>query len=113
MATNKSSSSHHYYQIASPLKSTKFVSKSSESLSKLDSNTEVQSQKQTNKSTKMKKSQTALNGFETKTLQSPQSLINTTSALRRRFSLFRIKRSQQSNENSNIQILQQTIEQFC
>jgi hypothetical protein len=73
----------------------------------------------------MKKSQTVLNGFETKTVQSPQSLLNTTSALRRRFSLFRIKRFQQNpqqqqqtlindvpNENSNVLALQQIIDQL-
>jgi hypothetical protein len=67
----------------------------------------------------MKKSQTVFNGFETKANQSPSPLLNSTSALRRRFSLFRIKRSQQqplindiSNENSNVQALQQIIEQL-
>ncbi|CAF0754484.1 unnamed protein product [Rotaria sp. Silwood1] len=116
MATNKSSSSsHHSYQIASPIKSSKLVSKSSESLS----NIEHQSPKQSNKTTKMKKSQTALNGFETKPIQTPQTSLNSTSVLRRRFSLFRIKRSQQqssindlSNENSNVQALQQIIDQL-
>lgn len=121
MATDKPSSSPHYYQIASPINSSKFISKSSESLANIDPNIDVQSQKQSNKSTKMKKSQTALNGFETKTFQSPQILLNSTSALRRRFSLFRIKRSQQQqpssiidvpNENSNVQALQQIIDQL-
>jgi hypothetical protein len=114
MATNKSLS-QHYYQLAS----SKFLSKSSESLSKLDSNIELQKQKQTNKSSKMKKSQTVLNGFEIKTGQSPQSLLNSTSILRRRFSLFRIKRPQQQssmndiqNENSNVEALQQIIAQL-
>jgi hypothetical protein len=114
MATTKSSS-HHYYQIASPLNSSKLVSKSTESLTNIDPNIE----KQSNKSTKMKKSQTVFNGFETKANQSPSPLLNSTSALRRRFSLFRIKRSQQqplindiSNENSNVQALQQIIEQL-
>jgi len=121
MAANKPSSPH-YYQIASPINSSKFISKSSESLSNIDPNIDLQSQKQSNKSTKMKKSQTALNGFETKTIQSPQPLLNSTSALRRRFSLFRIKRSQQQqqqasindvpNENSNVQALQQIIDQL-
>lgn len=116
MATNKSLS-QHYYQLAS----SKFLSKSSESLSKLDSNIELQKQKQTNKSSKMKKSQTVLNGFEIKTGQSPQSLLNSTSILRRRFSLFRIKRPQQQqqssmndiqNESSNVEALQQIIAQL-
>jgi hypothetical protein len=122
MATNKSSS-HHYYQIASPINSSKFISKSSESLTNIDSNTELQSPKQSNKSTKMKKSQTVLNGFEGKAAQSsPQSLLNSTSALRRRFSLFRIKRSQPQqqqssttdvpNGSSNVQALQQIIDQL-
>ena len=106
--------SHHYYQIAASLNSSKFLSKSSESLSKIDSNTDLQTQKQTNKPTKMKKSQTVLNGFETKT---DQSLLNSTSVLRRRFSLFRIKRPQQQmtdiqNESSNVQALQQIIDQL-
>lgn len=114
MATNKSSS-HHCYQIAPPSKSIKLVSQSSESLT----NIELQSSKQSNKSTKMKKSQTILNGFDTKPAQTQQTLVNSTSALRRRFSLFRIKRTQQqssisdiSNENSNIQALQQIIDQL-
>jgi hypothetical protein len=119
MAINKPSS-QHYYQIASPINISKFVSRSSESLSIIEPNIDLQTQKQSNKSTKMKKSQTALNGFETKTIQSPQPLINSTSALRRRFSLFRIKRSQQQqlslndvpNENSNVQVLQQIIDQL-
>jgi hypothetical protein len=121
MAINKPSS-QHYYQIASPINISKFVSRSSESLSIIEPNIDLQTQKQSNKSTKMKKSQTALNGFETKTSQSPQPLINSTSALRRRFSLFRIKRSQQQqqqlslndvpNENSNVQVLQQIIDQL-
>ena len=111
MTTNKPSS-NCYYQLASPVNSTKFTSKSSELL-------ESQPQKLPNKSIKMKKSQTVINGFESKTIQSSQSLINSTSALRRRFSLFRIKRSQQpssthdiSNNNSNVQVLQQIIEQL-
>jgi hypothetical protein len=116
MATNKSSS-HHYYQIAPPIISSKFLSKSSESLSKLD----IQSQKQSDKSSKMKKSQTVVNGFETKNVQPPQPLLNSTSSLSRRFSLFRIKRSQQQqqssvndlpSENSNILALQQIIDQL-
>jgi hypothetical protein len=65
----------------------------------------------------MKKSQTVFNGFETKPISSPSPVLNSASALRRRFSLFRIKRSQQapldiSNENSNVQALQQIIEQL-
>ncbi|CAF4502114.1 unnamed protein product [Rotaria magnacalcarata] len=70
----------------------------------------------------MKKSQTVLNGFETKIVPSPPSILNSTSVLRRRFSLFRTKRPQQlqqtsindvsSNENSNVQSLQQIIDQL-
>ncbi|UJR35827.1 hypothetical protein I4U23_028574 [Adineta vaga] len=117
MATNKLSS--HYYQIVS----SKFLSRSSESLAKIDLNNDLQISKQSTKSTKMKKSQTVLNGFESKNGPSSQSLFNTTSALRRRFSLFRIKRPQQQqqqqssisdvpNENSNVQALQQIIDQL-
>ena len=116
MATIKSSSSsQHYYQIASPLNSSKSLSKSSESLANIDSNID----KQSTKSTKMKKSQTVFNGFETKPISSPSPVLNSTSALRRRFSLFRIKRTQQApsindipNENSNVQALQHIIEQL-
>ncbi|CAM4794869.1 unnamed protein product [Rotaria magnacalcarata] len=117
MATNKSSPPH-YYQISAAINSTKPVSKSSESLT----NIEYQSAKQINKSSKMKKSQTVLNGFETKIVPSPPSILNSTSVLRRRFSLFRTKRPQQlqqtsindvsSNENSNVQSLQQIIDQL-
>ncbi|CAF1654669.1 unnamed protein product [Adineta ricciae] len=118
MSTNKLSS--HYYQFVS----SKFLSRSSESLAKIDSNNDLQAQKQPAKSTKMKKSQTVLNGFESKNGPSSQSLFNTTSVLRRRFSLFRIKRPQQqqqqqqsaitdaSNETSNVQALQQIIDQL-
>ena len=120
MSTNKLSS--HYYQFVS----SKFLSRSSESLAKIDSNNDLQVQKQPAKSTKMKKSQTVLNGFESKNGPSSQSLFNTTSVLRRRFSLFRIKRPQQqqqhqqhqsatadaSNETSNVQALQQIIDQL-
>ncbi|CAF1681498.1 unnamed protein product [Didymodactylos carnosus] len=71
----------------------------------------------------MKKSLTVLNGFETKSIQTPQTSLNSTSVLRRRFSLFRIKRPQPqqqqqssindiSNENSNVQALQQIIDQL-
>ncbi len=90
MATNRPLSYHHYYQIIS-----KFRSKSSDSLSN------TKSAKQVNKPTKMKKSQTIYSDFESK---SPQI----TSALRRRFSFFRLKRSSQSN----IQGLQQIIDQL-
>jgi len=65
---------------------------------------------------------TAKDGFEIKTGQSPQSLLNSTSILRRRFSLFRIKRPQQQqqqssmndiqNESSNVEALQQIIAQL-
>ncbi|CAF0905555.1 unnamed protein product [Adineta steineri] len=118
MATNRLSS-HNYYQIVS----SKFLSKSSESLSEIGSNIEHQGQKQTNKTTKMKKSQTVLNGFDTKNGQSVQPLLQSTSVLRRRFSLFRIKRPAQQqqqqpllndvqNENSNVHALQQIIDQL-
>ena len=121
MATNKSSI-HHCYQIAPPINASKFASRSTESLTNLDSTSENQSQKQAAKSApKMKKSQTVFNGFESKLVQTPQQpVINSTSALRRRFSLFRIKRSQQQqtliidrpDDNSNVQALQQIIDQL-
>lgn len=73
----------------------------------------------------MKKSQTVFNGFETKDRSSPQQqpTLNSTSVLRRRFSLFRIKRTPQSQQpatliadpssgNSNVQALQQIIDQL-
>ena len=121
--------SHHYYQIAPPINSSKFLSKSSESLANLDSKVEPavepkQTNNSSNKSTKMKKSQTALNGFEAKTASTPAPSANSTSILRRRFSLFRIKRPQQQqqqpaactnempDENSNVQALQQIIDQL-
>ena len=123
MAMNKSSS-HHCYQIAPPLNASKFVSKSTESLTNIDLNNE--NQKQSAKASKMKKSQTVFNGFETKGRQSPsqqQPALSSTSILRRRFSLFRIKRTQQqqpqptlitnpSSGNSNVQALQQIIDQL-
>lgn len=122
MATNKSSS-HHCYQIAPPINASKFVSKSTESLTNIDPNSENHSQKQATKASKMKKSQTTFNGFESKVIQAPQASLNSTSALRRRFSLFRIKRSQQqqqqqtlvndpAHENSSVQALQQIIDQL-
>lgn len=121
-------SSHHYYQLAPPIGTSKFLSKSSESLVHLDSKVEPalepkQTNNASNKSTKMKKSQTALNGFEAKTPPTPP--ITSTSILRRRFSLFRIKRPQQQlqsppaacanempDETSNVQALQQIIDQL-
>ncbi|CAF5089457.1 unnamed protein product, partial [Rotaria socialis] len=70
--------------------------KSSESLT----NIEYHSTKQIHKSSKMKKSQTVLNGFEAKIVPSPPSILNSTSVLRRRFSLFRMKRPQQLQQTS-------------
>ena len=108
MSTNKViCRDHNYHQITAK----KFFSKSSDALTNIDLKIECQEkQKQTNKTLKMKKSQTAIiTDLNTKP---QQSSFNSTSLLRRRFSLFRIKRSQQSNENSNIQMLQQTIEQL-
>lgn len=122
MAVNKFST-HHYYQIIPPVNCTKLVSKSSESLTNFD----YQVTKQINKSTKMKKSQTVFNGFDAKVVPSLPNPFNATSVLRRRFSLFRIKRPQSqqqqeqqqhssindiSNENSNVQALQQIIDQL-
>ena len=124
-------SSHHYYQLAPPIGTSKFLSKSSESLVHLDSKVEPalepkQTNNASNKSTKMKKSQTALNGFEAKTAPTPAPPMTSTSILRRRFSLFRIKRPQQQQqssppaacanempaETSNVQALQQIIDQL-
>ncbi|CAF3444217.1 unnamed protein product [Rotaria socialis] len=103
MATNKSFFRPYNYQIAPRIITAKFRSKSSDSVSNHNNNNQkIDSQKQENKISKMKKSQTTLTDFET--------TCNTTSMLRRRFSLFRIKRSQQANENVNVHALQQIID---
>lgn len=115
-------------KLSTPIGSSKYLSKSSESLSNIDDKVDVSTpQKPINassdKPTKMKKSQTALNGFEGKIAPSSTSTINSTSMLRRRFSLFRIKRSQPTNtttptppistdNNTNVQALQQIIDQL-
>lgn len=107
----------------SDVSSSKFLSRSSESLTATDPIADAQHVKQSSKSSKMKKSQTALSGFEAKLSASPHSLFNSTSALRRRFSLFRIKRSQQqqqqhsaanepANGTSHVHALQQIIDQL-
>ncbi len=108
MTMNKSFSYHHYYQISPPLLTTKFLSKSSDSLSNAHLKNESQ-QKQISKKSKMKHLQIPLIDFEIKPIQ---NMFISTSALRRRFSLFRMKRSQQSDENSNVHTLQQNIEQL-
>jgi hypothetical protein len=90
MATNRPLSYHHYYQILS-----KFRSKSSDSLLAIHRKNELP--KQVIKPTKMKKSQTILSNFESK---SP--------TLRRRFSFFRLKRS----STSNVEALQEIIDQL-
>ena len=102
MTANRPLSSHRCYQIAS-----KFRSKSSDSISNSNRKTDSteKTAKHEDKTTKMKKSQTVSTGFESKPLQ-------TTSTLRRRFSLFRLKRSFSSNENADVQDLQQIIEQL-
>jgi len=103
---------HHYYRITHPVIASKFRSKSSDSLVNINSKNDSQQkekQKQVNKITKMKKSQTVFSGFDIKPIQ---TTFNSASALRRRFSFFRLKRSQPSNEHSNIQALQQIIEQL-
>ncbi|CAF3354468.1 unnamed protein product [Rotaria socialis] len=108
MATNKSFFRPYNYQIAPRIITAKFRSKSSDSVSNHNNNNQkIDSQKQENKISKMKKSQTTLTDFETKPLE---TTCNTTSMLRRRFSLFRIKRSQQANENVNVHALQQIID---
>ncbi|CAF1013087.1 unnamed protein product [Rotaria sordida] len=113
MATNKSLSHHRNYQIAPSIIYSKIHSKSSESL--LNNNQKIdlqQKEKQFNKIIKMKKSQTELTNFETTTTKPIEITCNATSILRRRFSLFRIKRSQPSNENVNVQALQQIIDKL-
>ncbi|CAF2104321.1 unnamed protein product [Rotaria magnacalcarata] len=110
MATNKSLFCPYNYQIAPKIITAKFRSKSSDSESNNNNNQKIDSQKkenQINKISKMKKSQITLTNFEAKPLG---TTCNTTSMLRRRFSLFRIKRSQQSNENVNVHALQQIID---
>jgi signal recognition particle GTPase len=104
MATRKESSHHHYYQIAPPIIPSKLHSQSSDSLPTNKPISESQE-----KPSKMKKSQTTLTGFDIKPVQTS---LNSTSVLRRRFSLFRMKRSPQANENCNVQALQQTIDQL-
>ena len=129
MTTNKSSS-HPYDQVSL----NKFRSQSSESLNKVETKVDLSSSSSAQngnalsssssitKPTKMKKSQTALNGFETK----GASAINSTSILRRRFSLFRIKRPQPTiihsapeptkasltDDSTNVHALQQIINQL-
>lgn len=101
---SKSLSHHHYYQILHPVFASRFSSKSSDSLTNINIKNDLkQKQKQVNKTTKMKKSQTIFSDIDT---------LTSTSSLRRRFSLFRLKRSQPSTENSHIQTLQQTVEQL-
>ncbi|CAF3370653.1 unnamed protein product [Rotaria sp. Silwood1] len=112
MATLKSLSHHRNYQIAPSVISSKFRSKSSDSFSNTNNNKKIESEqkeKQINKIIKMKKSQIELTNLEIKPIE---TICNTTSMLRRRFSLFRIKRSQPTNENVNIQALQQIIEKL-
>ncbi len=112
MTMNNSLFHHHYYQITHPVIASKFRSKSSDSLVNINSKNDSQKKekpKQVNKTMKMKKSQTVFSGFDIKPIQ---TTFNSATALRRRFSLFRLKRSQRSNEHSNIQALQQTIEQL-
>lgn len=77
MATDQSSSYHHYYQIVS-----KFRRKNSDSRINLHLKNETTQAAATNKRTKMKKSSKFFPSIENKSRQ-------TTSALRRRFSLFR------------------------
>lgn len=104
------SKNHHYYQITPSIISSKYLSKSSDSiLNKCPKLQFRRKKKQVNKSTKMKTSQTPLITFETKPIQTP---CNSTSVLRRRFSLFRNKRPQPINENHNVQALQQIIDQL-
>lgn len=92
MATERPLSYHHYYQIVS-----KSRSKSSDSLTRRD---------QTNpafpKTTNTKEPPILSTGSEAKPLPT----------IRRRFSLFRSKRSAQSNETINAQALQQIIYQL-
>jgi hypothetical protein len=105
MATNRPLSHHHYYyQITHPVLDSKFRSKSSDSLINLNLKNESPQ-----KQSKMKTSQTAFPGFEIKPIQ---TTFNSAMALRRRFSFFRRKRSQPSNEHSHVQVLQQIIEQL-
>lgn len=109
MTMNKSLSYHHYYQISPPILTTKFLSKSSDSLSNAHLKNESEQKQISTKKPKMKHLQIPLIDFEIKPIQ---NMFISTSALRRRFSLFRMKRSQQSDENSNVHTLQQNIEQL-
>ena len=103
MATNKASSTQHHF--SPPAVLSRFLSRSSDSIANISSKADaLHKQKKGSKPGKMKKSQTALAGFDIKPTPAPHSA----SSLRRRFSLFRAKRSSQSN----IQTLQQTIDQL-
>ncbi|CAF1096665.1 unnamed protein product [Adineta steineri] len=106
---NKSLSYHHYYQVVAPVRSTKFRSKSSDTISNNNERKIECQEKEDNKKCKVKKSQTSLIDFQTKPIQ---TTFSPTSVLRRRFSLFRTKRSQQSDEYSNSYTLQQNIDQL-
>ncbi|CAF1459901.1 unnamed protein product [Adineta ricciae] len=107
---DKSLSYHQYYQIVPPtVHATKYRSKSSESLPSHHLQPTIlfeQHQQHLNRKAKVKKSNTALIDFQVK----PSA--NTSSVLRRRFSLFRAKRCHQSDEQADIQTLQQTIDQL-
>ena len=103
MATNKASSTQHHF--SPPAVLSRFLSRSSDSIADISSKADaLHKQKKGSKPSKMKKSQTALAGFDTKLMSASHSA----SSLRRRFSLFRAKRSSQSN----IESLQQTIDQL-
>lgn len=105
MASSKPSSSHHYYEHIPP---PKVRSKSSDPIS-----VKNESSSKAKKTPKMKKSLTTLTGFETK---ATSALVPTTclsqSPLRRRFSLFRIKRSHPNPDTCHIQTLEQIIDQL-
>lgn len=110
MATTRPLSHHHYYQIAPSIIYSKFLSRSTDSvLNNTLKDLSQQKDKQVSKTSKLKSSPMALTNCDAKPLQ---SIGNSTSLLRRRFSLFRTKRPQQSNENANVQALQQIIDQL-
>lgn len=105
MAMNKSLFHPHNYQIAAPIICKKIRSKSSDSASNNHRNSDSQEKENhIDVTPKMKTSQSTLTNFE--------PTCNAASLLRRRFSLFRIKRPQTQSEHVNIPALQEIIEKL-
>lgn len=103
---DKSFSYHQYYHVVPPASPTKCRSKSSESLPNHQQPVHDTESKPASRKSKLKKSHTALIDFQAK------SGAGSSSALRRRLSLFRVKRSAHSDEPENVHSLQQNIDQL-